>query len=410
MWTLTVNYSAADAAAEGGASDVHRLADESEDNGSDYHDFFNPCDSLLMDFQAKYRGAYGYLACVLCCVGVVVNATNIVVLTRRQMLSPVNCLLTVVAAAEMGIVGLQLPASVYFYIMRDERFLASAAVFDEREAPLWYHLVANAAALLCQTAAAWAMVAVAACRYVSICHHQLGERVCTLRRAKEASAAIVFGSIALLLPNWLTTAVTPVADIVSFPYCLPSLVELSGWWTLGFTSLAADEVGLVRASAWLFATMGKVVPAVLLAVFTCLLVRAMRTIERRRTSLVSTRRRRSSSAAAASTSSRRSREQRRATRVLLAVVAVWLAVELPQGVMLAFVCSGHQYAYVYELLGDLINTGTLLAMSVNFFLYTSMMRRFRTTFCQTFLRCAYFSKEGAGGKLVSGFETSVTYR
>lgn len=68
-------------------------------------------------FNKWYQGIHGYFSIVVCLFGILSNIINIVVLTRRSMSSPTNCILTAIAVADMLTMLSYLPYATYFYVV-----------------------------------------------------------------------------------------------------------------------------------------------------------------------------------------------------------------------------------------------------------------------------------------------------
>jgi len=75
----------------------------------------------LQDFSRRYADIHGYIAAVVCIWGVLANLVNIVVLTRRKMITPTNVLLTWLAVADLLTMATFLPFCLHFYVLRDRR-------------------------------------------------------------------------------------------------------------------------------------------------------------------------------------------------------------------------------------------------------------------------------------------------
>lgn len=71
----------------------------------------------LAAFHDLYQDYHGYLASVVCVFGIVANAANIVVLTRRNMISATNCILTALAVADGLTMAAYLPFALHFYVL-----------------------------------------------------------------------------------------------------------------------------------------------------------------------------------------------------------------------------------------------------------------------------------------------------
>jgi len=75
----------------------------------------------LQEFSQRYGDIHGYIAAVVCIWGVLANLVNIVVLTRRKMITPTNVILTWLAVADLLTMTVFLPFSLHFYVLRDRR-------------------------------------------------------------------------------------------------------------------------------------------------------------------------------------------------------------------------------------------------------------------------------------------------
>jgi len=71
----------------------------------------------LAVFHDWYQRYHGYLASVVCVFGIVANALNIVVLTRRNMISATNCILTGLAVSDGLTMAAYLPFALRFYVL-----------------------------------------------------------------------------------------------------------------------------------------------------------------------------------------------------------------------------------------------------------------------------------------------------
>ncbi|KAM3963109.1 G-protein coupled receptor dmsr-1-like [Aphomia sociella] len=82
-------------------------------------------------------------------------------------------------------------------------------------------------------------------------------------------------------------------------------------------------------------------------------------------------------------SARRASRTDRTTRMLLAVLGLFLSTEVPQGLLgLASALAPDFFKSCYSMFGDLMDVLALFTSSVNFVLYCSMSRQFRCTFAR----------------------------
>ena len=75
----------------------------------------------LLDFENWYVVHHGYLACVVCFFGIVANALNIVVLTRKNMKSATNCILTGLALSDGLTMLAYFPFALHFYVLHEPK-------------------------------------------------------------------------------------------------------------------------------------------------------------------------------------------------------------------------------------------------------------------------------------------------
>ena len=107
----------------------------------------------LERFSAAYQPIHGYVSLVVCVFGIASNVMNIVVLTRRNMITATNRILTALAVADMLTMVSYMPYAVYFYCV---------AVLDEAYPHPWgwivYLLFNTNFNITCHTAAMWLTV------------------------------------------------------------------------------------------------------------------------------------------------------------------------------------------------------------------------------------------------------------
>jgi Serpentine type 7TM GPCR chemoreceptor Srw len=89
----------------------------------------------------------------------------------------------------------------------------------------------------------------------------------------------------------------------------------------------------------------------------------------------------------------------RTTRMLLAILLLFLITEFPSGI-LALLCGllGENFAYyVYVNLGEVMDLLVLTNSAINFILYCTMSRKFRKTFTKLFCKSCSATEEVNAG-------------
>ena len=348
----------------------------------------------LSDFSDEYAGIHGYIAVVVCAWGIVANLANIVVLTRKNMLSSTNQILTWLAVADLLTMTSYLPVSIHFYILRDPTL-----GFPSTRSLGWIHFMLFHVnfAVVCHTIAIWLTIILAIFRYLYICFPTRGTTLCSMLRAQRSICAVYLLTAVICIPNYLVTA------IVSEPKMCPSTLRMRDNnnnnssvvgehnATVGGASSLYDcsyyrfdnsdmaEPFLNNFNYWIQAFLIKLIPCALLTILTVLLIFAMHAANKRRTALKSQGKKDESD---------RAREHNRTTAMLLAIVALFLLTEVPQGVLtLCSIFVQNFFDDVYWPLGDLLDIVALLNNSINFVLYCTMSRQFRNTFMDVFCGC-----------------------
>ena len=343
----------------------------------------------LMAFAEEFAKYHGYIAAIVCIWGIVANLANIVVLTRKNMVSQTNLILTWLAVADLLTMTSYFPVSIHFYILRDPNlsFPASTSVHWIRF--MLFHINFSVVA---HTVAIWLTITLAIFRYLFICFPTRGSTLCSMQRVKMSILAVYICVGIICIPNYLTTAITDdIAEreikVISSNTSEPNVtttVEKFKYYHFNASSLA--EPFLSKFNYWIQAILIKLIPCILLVILTILLIVAMHRANQRRAKLKSQGRRDESD---------RAREHNRTTAMLLAIVALFLLTEVPQGILtLCSIFIPRFFDFVYWPLGDLLDLAALLNNSINFVLYCLMSRQFRDTFVQIFCGCCPSKNSG----------------
>ncbi|ELT99172.1 hypothetical protein CAPTEDRAFT_142791 [Capitella teleta] len=331
---------------------------------------YQPKYPQLVEFSKEYANIHGPIAVVVCAWGVIANLVNIVVLTRKNMQSSTNLILTWLAVADLLTMASYLPVSIHFYIMRDPQLEFPSTRSIGWIGLMLFHINFT---VVCHTIAIWLTIILAIFRYLYICYPIQGASLCSMLRAKIAILCVYLCTAVVCIPNYLLNAVkhdtSRCTNNVTTPAC--SHYE--------FKNSKLAEPFLNNFNYWIQAGLIKLIPCALLTILTILLIFAMHAANKRRMALKSQGKKDESD---------RAREHNRTTAMLLAIVALFLLTELPQGVLtLCSIFIETFFDDVYWPLGDLLDIMALLNNSINFVLYCTMSRQFRDTFKNVFCSC-----------------------
>lgn len=163
----------------------------------------------LNDFANWYSGVHGYAATVVCTWGVIANMANIVVLTRRSMVTSTNIILTWLAAADLLTMACFLPFGGHFYIARG---YIPEVPFPATQSVGWirYFVFYINFSVVCHTVAVWLTITLAIFRYLCICYPTRANNLCSMHRAKIAVFVVYLASVVLCLPNYMVSNVSTV--------------------------------------------------------------------------------------------------------------------------------------------------------------------------------------------------------
>ena len=316
------------------------------------------------------------------------------------MVSSTNLLLTWLAVADLMTMVSYLPISIHFYIMKPPYL-----EFPASEQYLWvvFMIFQINFSVVCHTIAIWLTIALAIFRFVYICYPISGQRLCTLARAKITILAVYVSTAICCITNYLATVIRERQTLVEgieaingTDYKQPIRSNITY-----FTLSSIENKKFIQVNYWIQSTIVKLIPCVLLTILTILLISAMRKANRRRMQLMSQGKK---------GESEREQETNRTTGMLLAIVALFLITELPQGILTfisIFVPS--VFVDIYVPLADIFDIMALLNNSINFVLYCTMSRQFRKTFTEIFCHCCSNLpiKNPAGWLRVKVFHTTV---
>ena len=155
----------------------------------------------LASFSGSYSAMHGYVSTAVCLFGLMSNTANIIVLTRKNMISSTNTILMWLAVADLLTMMSYLPFAIHFYIMKEPEL----KVFQTRSFGWIIFLMFHASfSIVCHTVAIWLTIALAIFRYIYICMPTKGSIYCSLRRAKFTIFAVYALTVVVCVPNYIT--------------------------------------------------------------------------------------------------------------------------------------------------------------------------------------------------------------
>ncbi|XP_041369865.1 sex peptide receptor-like [Gigantopelta aegis] len=342
----------------------------------------------LREFAMNYANYHGYFSATVCVFGIIANIANVLVLTRKNMISPTNTILMWLAVADLLTMLSYLPFSIHFYILKIPSFPTFTTMSFVWICFLMFHASFS---IICHTVAIWLTIALAIFRYIYICMPTKGAVYCNLHRARIAIFLVYLSMLLLCIPNII---INRFERISLEPLNLNMSMDVNSTNDTFFvhvykpTLWSDTEVARVfrQINNWIQAIFIKLIPCAMLMTLTILLIHAMHKAHRKRMLLKSQGRKAESD---------KHGEHNRTTKMLLAVVVLFMITELPQGLLtLMNIFIRCFQDVVYNPLGDLLDIMALINNSVNFVLYCTMSKQFRDTFASVF--CTFCAKHRPG--------------
>ena len=377
---------------------LYELLNATSTNDTDVEDHY-PGAEALKAFNQWYRPYHGYLAAFVCVFGIVANILNIIVLTRKNMISATNCILTGLAVSDGLTMVSYLPFALHFYVL-----YGNEPTLERNTLPAARYMLFFACfSVVVHTVSIWLTVTLAVFRYIFIRWIRRGAVLCSLSRAKLAVVLVYVITLIACIPNFISITIKGM-QMEEMDLPLPPNVTAGNDTIVWIVSLKYETpTDKMRHSIniWIQALIVKLFPCLGLTILSVLLVRTMRRAEQRRQQLLNkgaksrltgpvtngalkevTEIRMTSPAGGGGGNSSKDRRTNRTTVMLLTVVALFLLTEFPQGILhLLSVTLPRPFADdIYLPLGDLMDILALINNGVNFILYCTMSKQFRDTF------------------------------
>ncbi|EGT40723.1 hypothetical protein CAEBREN_00218 [Caenorhabditis brenneri] len=310
---------------------------------------------------------------VLVLLAVFANAAVALVLSKKHMITPTNVVLKYMAIAELLVGLVPLPWTLFFFTMGNFK--------ETYRLELWWCYLQkycmDAFPPVFHNIAMWLTVLLAAQRYVSISHPLHSRTACNVKNVRLATLVITTVSLLCGLPK-------------SFDY---EYDTVHGWvythdtWTYA-TSCVMVQTSLLNRMGqtvffniyfWTRALGFIILPSFLLVLLNGLLIKGIRKAQRRKLRLL--REKRSEEAA-------RQRDSNSTSLMLVAIVSIFLIVNLPQAIFMGLLCVCETFSIRLPILEGAFPAVFLLSSNmiviatypINFGIYCFMSSSFRQTF------------------------------
>ncbi|XP_066157781.1 G-protein coupled receptor dmsr-1-like [Euwallacea fornicatus] len=332
------------------------------------------CGGHLKELANIYAEDYHpYCAIVVCLLGIVTNCLNIIILTRKDMVSvPINRILTSLACADVLLMIEYIPFTLYYkYESKEKMFPYVGAVYMLCHMHVTQILHAISICLTL-TLAVW--------RFLAIKYIEKNYVLCSHKRCTLAITTCYVLPLFLCVPQYiiLTVQATNITE-ENVPYTL---------YVVDLTDLVGcdNKETLLKVNFWLYSIFLKLLPCLILIVISIWLINTLFKAKKGRQVLKSYDNNLLVSDGKDKKHSKYERRADKTTKMLIAILFLFLLTELPQGLFSLFIALNgkHLFLTCYQLYGEIMDICALLNGSINFILYCSMNRMFRITFGQVF--------------------------
>lgn len=291
----------------------------------------------------------------MCILGCIANVANVVVLTRREIRSPTNAILTGLAVADFLVMIDYIPFSWFDYILPNMNHMRKT-LFSYSTA--WYIMFHSIFAQICHTISIWLTVMLAVWRYIAVAYPHRNRIWCNMRTTlfTIASAYIVCPFAAI--PLYLATAIQASTQILdangqiykannssnhlTLTSPLPAGYKNVTVYKVQFSAIATNNPSLLTFNLWMYSILIKLIPCFALTILSLRLIGALLEAKRRRKQLLNANGMQTlvNGKAIDGNPNRRNtkslekeKQTDRTTRMLLAVLLLFLITEFPQGIL-----------------------------------------------------------------------------
>lgn len=285
---------------------------------------------------------HGYLSLFVCILGSIANVLNIVVLTRREMRSPTNAILTGLAIADLLVMFDYIPYAWLDYILRYNLHYSREILLSYASA--WYIMFHSIFAQICHTISVWLTVTLAVWRYIAVGYPQKNRLWCGMQTTLITIAIAYMLCPLAAIPLYLAQSIEPSVEVLDTSGHLMRNVTIfaSAGHNVTVHKVAYQEivVSMPNFSLWMYSVVLKLIPCVALTILSMRLIGALLEAKRRRKQLTNSNGMKTLVNGKVVEASRKNnkmldkeKQTDRTTRMLLAVLLLFLITEFPQGVL-----------------------------------------------------------------------------
>lgn len=345
----------------------------------------------LRRFRSLYEPYHGYLCTAICSFGILTNLINVVVLTKRQMRTSINVLLTGIAFCDMGTMASYLIYIVHF-VLSDHACNPYLYTYGW----MFFLMCHVMLSIALHTTTLWLSVVMAFIRNMTLRQARIGSPWLRSDNTWKICAIVYACVFVLCVPSVFSNGILPWHEYFNETCKHGNVDEMERNHRAYTIGVPLENCLIFTITFWLTGTLFKIIPCILLALLIFSLLFTIKRAEKNRKALLDMNRNRAiltlTTTAALGPHPRPQRENSqmrsdRTTAMLLMILGLSLLTELPQGAVsiLSGIYVAHMQMFVYPNVADILDLLSLINSSVNFILYCIMSSKYRQVFWQVLL-------------------------
>lgn len=281
------------------------------------------CD--LKNFHNSYAAIHGHLSLIVCVFGSIANILNVCVLTTKNMRLPTNLILTGLAVADLLVMLEYIPFASY-NMFDKTKHSPSHYSYDWALFLIWHaHLTQTFHFVACCLT-----VMLAVWRYLAITYPQKSKIWCSNERTLNFIIATPFLCILVIAPCYAT--LSPQKFVKDGKTSRPYNETIDIYNNLTEIYYVRQREGmLTTVSFWVYSVILKLLPCILLTGLSERLIRALFKAKERRKLLLNKKKVTTDNGKVHKSSDESQAD--RTTRMLLAVLLLFLMTEFPQAIL-----------------------------------------------------------------------------
>lgn len=305
------------------------------------------CGSDLNYYSNEYAKVHGYISLIVCQFGSVANVINIAVLSRKEMRSPTNAILTGLAIADLLVMLDYIPYACHVYLTSDDHPDSYRFSYGWTSFVLFHSLFSQ----VCHTISICLTLILAIWRYIAVAVPHRNKQLCNTRRTLWALFLAYVTCPLVCMPLYFAIGVHDRHEYIDQLGKRISKSELNNTLTYNTTTLyyvqfnkwaLRDGELHKKMNFWIYSVVIKLFPCVTLTILSTRLIIALMDTKKRRNNLLGSviplKQREEARMIMAKPKKSvklmdKERQTDRTTRMLLAVLLLFLLTEFPQGIL-----------------------------------------------------------------------------